>query len=95
MSVKVAVIGGGSTYTPELVSGLSGERERLDVGELWLVDPDPERREVVGGLAARMLEAQGFDGRLEVTDELDRGARRRRRGAAAAASRRPAGAALG
>ncbi len=73
MSVKVAVIGGGSTYTPELVSGLSGERERLDVGELWLVDPDPERREVVGGLAARMLAAQGFDGRLEVTDELDRG----------------------
>ena len=72
MSVKVAVIGGGSTYTPELVSGLSGERERLDVGELWLVDPDRERREVVGGLAARMLAAQGFDGRLEVTDELDR-----------------------
>jgi 6-phospho-beta-glucosidase len=73
MSVKVAVIGGGSTYTPELVSGLSSERERLDVGELWLIDPDPERREVVGGLAARMLGAQGFDGRLEVTDELDRG----------------------
>ena len=72
MSVKVAVIGGGSTYTPELVSGLSGERERLDVGELWLLDPDPERREVVGGLAARMLAAQGFGGRLEVTDELDR-----------------------
>ena len=72
MSVKVAVIGGGSTYTPELVSGLSGERERLDVGELWLVDPDRERREVVGGLAARMLAAQGFGGRLEVTDELDR-----------------------
>jgi 6-phospho-beta-glucosidase len=72
MSVKVAVIGGGSTYTPELVSGLSGERERLDVGELWLVDPDRERREVVGGLAARMLAAQGFGGRFEVTDELDR-----------------------
>jgi 6-phospho-beta-glucosidase len=73
MSIKVAVVGGGSTYTPELVSGLSGERERLDVRELWLVDPDPERREVVGGLAARMLRAQGFRGRLEVTDELDRG----------------------
>jgi 6-phospho-beta-glucosidase len=72
MSVKVAVIGGGSTYTPELVSGLSGERERLDVRELWLVDPDAERRAVVGGLAARMLDAQGFPGRLEVTDQLDR-----------------------
>ena len=38
MSLKVAVVGGGSTYTPELVSGLSAERERLDVRELWLVD---------------------------------------------------------
>jgi 6-phospho-beta-glucosidase len=72
MSLKVAVIGGGSTYTPELVSELSAERERLDVGELWLMDPDPERREVVGGLAGRMLEAQGFTGALEVTDDLDR-----------------------
>ncbi len=72
MSIKVAVIGGGSTYTPELVSGLSGERDRIDVGELWLLDPDPERREVVGGLAGRMLQAQNFQGRLEVTDELDR-----------------------
>ena len=72
MSIKVAVVGGGSTYTPELVSGLSAEREALDVRELWLVDPDAERREVVGGLAGRMLSAQGFGGRLEVTDELDR-----------------------
>jgi len=72
MSIKVAVIGGGSTYTPELVSGLSGERDRIDVSELWLVDPDAERREVVGGLAGRMLDVQKFEGRLEVTDELDR-----------------------
>jgi 6-phospho-beta-glucosidase len=71
MSIKVAVVGGGSTYTPELVSGLSGERERLEVRELWLVDPDAERREVVGGLARRMLDAQGFRGRLEVTADLD------------------------
>jgi 6-phospho-beta-glucosidase len=72
MSIKVAVIGGGSTYTPELVSCLSGEDERLDVRELWLLDPDAERREVVGGLARRMLEAQRFNGRLEVTDVLER-----------------------
>jgi 6-phospho-beta-glucosidase len=72
MSIKIAVIGGGSTYTPELVSCLSGENERLDVRELWLVDPDAERREVVGALARRMLEEQRFSGRLEVTDVLDR-----------------------
>ena len=70
--MKIAVVGGGSTYTPELVSGLSRERERLHIEELVLHDIDAERREVVGGLAARMLEAQGFEGSLSVTDDLDR-----------------------
>jgi 6-phospho-beta-glucosidase len=66
--MKVAVVGGGSTYTPELVSGLS----RLDVSEFVLHDIDPERREVVGGLARRILDRQGYTGSLDVTDELDR-----------------------
>ena len=65
--MKVAVIGGGSTYTPELVSGLT----RLDVSELALQDIDPERREVVGSLARRMLDRQGYRGTLEITDDLD------------------------
>jgi 6-phospho-beta-glucosidase len=65
--VKVTVVGGGSTYTPELVSGLS----RLDVTEFVLHDIDGERREVVGGLARRMLERQGYAGELSVTDDLD------------------------
>jgi len=70
--LKLAVIGGGSTYTPELVAGLARERERLDLRELILHDIDPERREVVGGLAGRMLDAAGYDGGLSVTDDLDR-----------------------
>ena len=70
--MKLAVIGAGSTYTPELVSGLTRDRERLDVTELTLHDIDAERREVVGGLARRMLEHQRFDGTLEITDALDR-----------------------
>jgi 6-phospho-beta-glucosidase len=65
--MKIAVVGGGSTYTPELVSGLT----RLDVDEFVLEDTDPERREVVGGMARRMLARQGFTGRLEVTGDLD------------------------
>jgi 6-phospho-beta-glucosidase len=65
--MKVAVIGGGSTYTPELVSGLT----RLDVDEFVLEDVDLERREVVGGMARRMLARVGWSGRLEVTDDLD------------------------
>ena len=65
--MKVAVIGGGSTYTPELVAGLT----RLDVDEFVLEDIDPARREVVGGMARRMLARQGFEGRLDVTGDLD------------------------
>jgi 6-phospho-beta-glucosidase len=70
--MKLAVIGGGSTYTPELVAGLAREREKLDLTELVLQDIDPERREVVGGLAGRMLDAAGYDGGLSVTGELER-----------------------
>jgi 6-phospho-beta-glucosidase len=66
--VKIAVIGGGSTYTPELVSGLT----RLEVAELVLQDVDAERRDVVGGMAGRMLARQGYRGGLVVTADLDR-----------------------
>src|ERR1700757_1016266 len=65
--MKVAVVGGGSTYTPELDSGLT----RLDVDDLGLQEVDPDRRDVVGGMARRMLKRQGFEGRLEVTGDLD------------------------
>jgi 6-phospho-beta-glucosidase len=70
--MKVAVIGAGSTYTPELVSGLGRERDAIDVRDLVLHDIDAERLEVVGGLAQRMLERQGYEGRLEQTGDLDR-----------------------
>jgi 6-phospho-beta-glucosidase len=69
--MKLAVIGAGSTYTPELVSGLMRERERIDLRELVLHDIDAHRREVVGGLATRILERQGFAGALTITDDLD------------------------
>jgi 6-phospho-beta-glucosidase len=66
--LKVAVVGAGSTYTPELVSGLSP----LGVDELVLHDIDAERREIVGAMARRMLERDGFAGRVDVTDDLSR-----------------------
>jgi 6-phospho-beta-glucosidase len=70
--MKIAVIGGGSTYTPELVSGLARMQDTLGVGELVLQDIDAERREVVGAMAKRMLarERSGID--VEVTDDLNR-----------------------
>jgi 6-phospho-beta-glucosidase len=70
--MKVAVIGAGSTYTPELVSGLARDRELLDVHELALHDIDETRREIVGSLAQRILERGGYEGGLVVTGELDR-----------------------
>ncbi|HEX8863272.1 MAG TPA: 6-phospho-beta-glucosidase [Actinomycetes bacterium] len=65
--MKVAVIGGGSTYTPELVQGFAARSERLPMDDLVLLDPDAERLEVVGGLARRMLDRAGFQGRLSLT----------------------------
>jgi len=69
--MKVTVVGGGSTYTPELVSGLAREAERLDVTELVLQDIDADRLEVVAGLAGRMLARDGFGGELTATEDLD------------------------
>ncbi len=57
--MKITVIGGGSTYTPELVNGFLARVETLPVKELWLMDIDPERLAVVGGFAQRMVQAKG------------------------------------
>lgn len=57
--MKITVIGGGSTYTPELVNGFLARVESLPLKELWLTDIDPERLEVVGGFAQRMVKARG------------------------------------
>ncbi|HEX3618668.1 MAG TPA: 6-phospho-beta-glucosidase [Solirubrobacteraceae bacterium] len=70
--MKLAVIGAGSTYTPELVSGLMRERERLAIDRLVLHDIDAERLAIVGAMARRMLARQGFAGQLELSGELDR-----------------------
>jgi 6-phospho-beta-glucosidase len=68
--MKITVIGAGSTSTPELVSGLWNERERLTVDELWLMDIDGPRLEIVGGMVRRMLARQGAD--VPVTLTTDR-----------------------
>ena len=57
--MKIAVIGGGSTYTPELVSGLVQRAAALQIRELCLVDPAAERLRVVGGFVRRLVAAQG------------------------------------
>ena len=67
MGVKVAIVGAGSTYTPELVEGFIRRADRFPVDELALLDVDPSRLEVVGGLARRMLDRAGFGGRMVLT----------------------------
>ena len=57
--MKVAVIGGGSSYTPELVEGLIAQWDVLPVGELWLMDVDERKLEICGALARRMVAASG------------------------------------
>jgi 6-phospho-beta-glucosidase len=71
MGLKIAVVGGGSTYTPELVQGLADRAGRLPVDDLVLLDPDAGRLEVVGGLARRMLRRVGFAGRLALTQRRE------------------------
>jgi len=65
--LKIVVVGGGSTYTPELVSGLAARQDALPVDELVLLDPDGDRLAVVGAFAARILQAAGWPGRLTTT----------------------------
>lgn len=69
--MKLTVVGGGSTYTPELVDGFARLRQTLPVTELVLVDPAAERLEPVGALARRIFARQGHPGRIVTTSDLD------------------------
>ena len=71
MGVKVAVVGGGSTYTPELVEGFVTRGDRLPVDQLVLLDIDPDRLAVVGALAERMMRRVGWKGELLLTADRD------------------------
>ena len=62
--MKLAVIGGGSTYTPELVDGIARLSADVAVEELVLVDPDETRLAVVGPFSDRLMRAHGHPGRL-------------------------------
>ncbi len=67
------MVGGGSTYTPELADGLARLRDDLPVEELILVDPDADRLAVVGGLTARIMAKRDAAGRVRTTSDLEDG----------------------
>ncbi|MGC5342415.1 6-phospho-beta-glucosidase [Streptomyces sp. DT171] len=71
--MKLAVVGGGSTYTPELIDGFARLRDALPIEELVLVDPAADRLELVGGLARRIFAKQDHPGRIVTTSDLDAG----------------------
>lgn len=56
-TVKVAVFGGGSSYTPELINGFLARVDSFPLSELWLMDISQERLDIVGKFAQRMVEA--------------------------------------
>ena len=66
--LKVAVIGGGSTYTPELVNGFLARLGQFPLDELWLMDIDEERLKVVGSFAQRMVKAKGSPFKVFLTN---------------------------
>ena len=70
--LKIVTIGGGSSYTPELIEGFIKRHHELPVGEIWLVDilAGQEKLEAVGDLAKRMIEKSNCDISIEMT--LDR-----------------------
>jgi 6-phospho-beta-glucosidase len=69
--MKIAVVGGGSTYTPELVDGIARLSGDIKITELVLVDPDADRLSVVGSFSARIMARYGHPAKVTWTDDLD------------------------
>jgi 6-phospho-beta-glucosidase len=67
--IKIVTIGGGSSYTPELIEGFIKRRNTLAIRELWLVDIEEgkEKLETVGAMAKRMVKAAGLDWQVHLT----------------------------
>src|SRR6266545_2519006 len=70
--MKIVVIGGGSTYTPELIDGFIARAGVLGLQEIWLVDPNQERLAVVGAFAQRMAAFANAPFKVELTGDRRR-----------------------
>src|SRR5204862_1790977 len=69
--VKLAVIGAGSTYTPEVIDGIVRLRHLMTVDDLYLHDTNEQRLNIVSGLAQRMFDRAAHPTRLHSTTSLD------------------------
>lgn len=68
--MKLAIIGGGSSYTPELIDGLFSRLDAIPVTEVWMMDIDPERLAITAGLSRRMAEAHGNPFKVYETTDM-------------------------
>lgn len=68
--LKIAIIGAGSTYTPELIEGVINRNASLPVTELVLMDIDERKLNIVGGLCRRMVEKAGLKTSFKLTMDL-------------------------
>ncbi|NUR90789.1 MAG: 6-phospho-beta-glucosidase [Nonomuraea sp.] len=71
--MKLAVVGGGSTYTPELIDGFARLRDELPVTEIALIDPNISRLELVAGVSRRMLAHAGHPATVTATSSVEEG----------------------
>lgn len=69
--MKIAVVGGGSTYTPELVDGVARLADDIKITEIALADPDESRLAVVGPVSGRILARYGHPAEVTWTTALD------------------------
>ena len=67
--MKIVTIGGGSSYTPELIEGFILRQKEMPITEIWLVDVEEgrEKLEIVGAMAKRMVKAAGLDWKVNLT----------------------------
>lgn len=70
-SLKVCVIGGGSSYTPELIEGFLENQDELPVRSIVLVDINPRKLDIVGNLAQRMVRTEESEIEILKTNNLD------------------------
>jgi 6-phospho-beta-glucosidase len=73
--MKLAVIGGGSTYTPELIDGVIKRHSRLPITHIHLIDIEPTKLAIIAAFAKRMLAAAEIDIEIEVGTDLRAGVR--------------------
>lgn len=69
--LRICVIGGGSSYTPELIEGFIEKQDELPVHSITLMDIDPRKLEIVGGLAKRMKDAANTNIEIVITNDLE------------------------